>query len=236
MPRRSFGDRLLKPLPVVLAVVGAGVGFAVAGPIAAVAAAVVAWGGGAAVLPPPAPPRPRMDPFTLGEPWRHAVRDALQAQTRFRAVVRDAQAGPLRERLEDIGRRIDHGVEEAWRAAKQGQALVEARKRIDAGKAQRELAAAEADEREAGGLVDALRAQVASAERLDRTIADARDRLRVTNARLDEAAARAAELSVAAHDVAELRGLGDDVESLVHDLEALRLGLEEVGRPGLGTG
>ena len=30
-------------------------------------------------------------------------------------------------------------------------------------------------------------------------------------------------------------GLGDDVEALVHDLEALRLGLEEVDRPTPGT-
>ena len=48
-------------------------------------------------------------------------------------------------------------------------------------------------------------------------------------------AARAAELSVAAHDVGELEGLGDDVDALVTDLEALRLGLEEVQRPSTGT-
>jgi hypothetical protein len=40
---------------------------------------------------------------------------------------------------------------------------------------------------------------------------------------------------VAAHDVGELQGLGDDVDALVTDLEALRLGLEEVQRPSTGT-
>ena len=80
-----------------------------------------------------------------------------------------------------------------------------------------------------------LHAQIASAQRLDHTIAEAQDRLRLTNARLDEAVARAAELSIQAGDVHDLQGLGDDVDSLVDDLEALRLGLEELDRPSTGT-
>ena len=59
---------------------------------------------------------------------------------------------------------------------------------------------------------------------------DARDRLRLLNAQLDEAVARAIELSVQARR----RGrrcsrCSPDVENVVGELEALRQGLEEVG-------
>ena len=64
---------------------------------------------------------------------------------------------------------------------------------------------------------------------MDEVILDTRDRLRLLNARLDEAVARAYELSVQASDVADLSGLGDDVDGLVLEMEALRQGLEEAG-------
>jgi hypothetical protein len=50
------------------------------------------------------------------------------------------------------------------------------------------------------------------------------------NARLDEAVARAIELSVHAGSVDELNSLGTDVQGVVDDMEALRQGLEEAGR------
>jgi hypothetical protein len=247
MGRRTFRDRffsppvaraMTSPLGLVLAAAGAGLGvLAFGNPVGAVALAAAAWAGRVAVAIPRDPRPERIDPFTLGEPWRRPVQDALQARTRFREAVNEARSGPLRERMEDIGARIEHGVEEAWRVARSGQALSTARKRIDVGGARRrldDLAGNGAEDDASASTAAALRAQVESAERLDATIEGAKARLSLTNARLDEAAARAAELSVAAHDVAELRGLGDDVDALVADLEALRLGLEEVQRPATG--
>ena len=60
-------------------------------------------------------------------------------------------------------------------------------------------------------------------------IGDTDSRLRLLNARLDEAAARTIELSVQASDVAELGGLGDDVDQMVDEMEALRQAIEETG-------
>ena len=245
MARRSFRDRfftppvaraMTSPLGILLAGVGAALGILTGGgAIAAVGLGAAAWAGRVAVAVPRDPRADRIDPFTLGEPWRRAVQDALQAQARFQEAVSEARKGPLRDRMIEIAGRIDHGVDEAWRVARQGQALVEARKRIDVGEAQRELAEVEGRPGSAfEKTAESLRAQLASADRLGRTIEDARARLRLTNARLDEAVARAAELSVAADDVAQLEGLGDDVDALVTDLEALRLGLEEVQRPATG--
>jgi hypothetical protein len=247
MARRSFRDRFFTP-PVAAAmtspsgIVLAGAGAALAilvggGPIGAVALGVAAWAGRVAAAVPRDARPDRIDPFTLDEPWRRAVQDALQARQRFDESIRAARSGPLRDRLREIGDRVGVGVDEAWRVARQGQVLVDARKRIDTAEAHRdlaELAERAGDPAPVGSAVEqtaaSLQAQLASAERLDRTIADARDRLRLTNARLDEAAARAVELSVQASDVTDLQGLGDDVEGLVTDLEALRQGLEAVDR------
>ena len=77
--------------------------------------------------------------------------------------------------------------------------------------------------------MESLQAQLATVERLERVIADADSRLRLLNARLDEAAARTIELSVQAGDVADLGGLGDDVDAMVDEMEALRQAIEETG-------
>lgn len=248
MARRSFRDRfftppvaraITSPLGILLAGAGAAVGILAGGGIPlAVGLGIAAWGGRvAAAIPRDASPT-RIDPFTLGEPWKRAVIDALQAQGRFRDAVRTTHSGPLRDRMEEIGRRIDTGVDDVWRVARQGQNLVAARRRIDVTEAERDLAEVQqeaGDSESRRRTIESLRAQLASAERLDRTIAEARDRLRLTNARLDEAVARATELSVQAGDVGDLAGLGHDVDALVTDLEALRLGLEEASRPATGT-
>lgn len=233
---------MTSPLGIVLAGAGAAAGILLGGGIpVAIGLGAAAWAGRVAVAVPRDPRPDRIDPFTLGEPWKRMVQDALQAQNRFTEAVNEARRGPLRERMEEIALRIGTGVDEAWRVGRTGQTLMEARRRIDTAEAQRELAEIESQAHAlpAGSPLEraaqSLRAQIASAERLDRTIAEARDRLRLTNARLDEAVARAAELSVQAGDADDLAGLGDDVDALVTDLEALRLGLEEVDRPATGT-
>jgi len=253
MARRSFRDRfftppvakaITSPLGILLAGAGAAVGIALGGGLpAAIGLGAAAWAGRVAVAIPRDRPPERIDPFTLGEPWKLMVRDALQAQNRFRAAIGDTPKGPLRERMESIGERIATGVEEAWRVGRQGQSLMAARRRINTDQARRDLAEIESSLAGAGAdsgghvekTIESLQAQLASAERLDATITDARDRLRLTNARLDEAVAHAAELSVQAGDIGDLAGLGHDVDALVTDLEALRLGLEEVNRPATGS-
>ena len=65
-------------------------------------------------------------------------------------------------------------------------------------------------------------------------IADTADRLRLLDARLDEAVTRAIELSVRADGPEELRGLGDDIDTLVGDMESLRQGLDEVDASSSG--
>lgn len=178
----------------------------------------------------PRPPRkPRIDPFTLHDPWRRFVQDALQARTRFAEAARRAPDGPLHDRLLEISARVDTGVEEAWLVAQRGEALVQARRGIDTAEVDRRLADLERLEPgdSSGRLIESFLVQRATADRLDRVIADAHDQLKLLDARLDESVARTLELSASAHVGTGVEGLGADVDELVTEMEALRLALEE---------
>jgi hypothetical protein len=252
MPRRSFRDRfftppvaraITSPSGILLAGATASAGILVGLPIVG----VVAVGAGAfaarvAVAIPRDPHRERIDPFTLQDPWRRFVKEALDAQKRFDTAVQDAPAGPMHDRLAEIAARIDDGLDDCWRIARQGHTMSKARKRLDADEAAQELeqitsssSSPPAPGTALAETAEALQAQVNAAQRMDKTINEAQDKLRLIDARLDEAAARAIELSVNEGDVAELTTLSDDVDGLVGDLEALRQGMEETARPAPGT-
>ena len=90
-----------------------------------------------------------------------------------------------------------HGVEEVWRIARRGHDLVDARRRVDPDAIRREHRRHRGQRRPAVGTgVDdgadhrVPQAQLATVERLERVIGDADSRLRLLNARLDEAVAR----------------------------------------------
>ncbi len=253
MPQLSFRDRFLtppvaramtSPSGILLAGVGASLAIATGLPLAAAPAiAVAAWGARVLAAVPKAKPEERIDPFTLPEPWRSSVVEALKAQVRYQSAVAAADAGPIRTRLEAIGERIDDGIHEAWRIARRGAQLVVAREGIDADAARRELARVEADADAtwaAGSNIErtaqALRSQIETAERLDTVLSDVRSQLQLLDARLDESVARAIELSVRVGDVDDLVGIDADVDGLVHEMEALRLALEETSRPTGGPG
>jgi hypothetical protein len=186
----------------------------------------------------------RIDPFTLNEPWRRFVQDALQARTRFAAAVRRTPPGPLRDRLDEIGQRMQTGVEECWLVAKRGQALVTARRGIDLGQIDRQLArfgqADGAGRGDAGdpardAVTQSLQVQRSTAVRLDGVIDRAQAELRLLDARLDEAVARTLELSAhASTEAGAASGLGTDVDNLVSEMESLRLALEETGAVAQG--
>lgn len=210
---------------------------------AAITAGAAAYGGRVLLAVPRSTKRgEKPDPFAVQEPWRRFVGDALAARRRFDDAVRAMAGGPLRDQLTAIGGRLDDGVDEIWRIARQGDTLVEARRRIDLDGIRAELAQVEAQlgERWAQGsrleqTAEALRAQVASGERMEHVIADAVDRLRLLDARLDETVTRAIELSTESATARGAGTLGGDVEGIVSEMEALRVALDEADQAaGLG--
>ena len=74
---------------------------------------------------------------------------------------------------------------------------------------------------------EALRAQLATAERIDGVLNETRDRLGLLDARLDEAVARSLELSVRTDDPDQLGGVNSTVDEVLEEMEALRLALDE---------
>ena len=132
-------------------------------------------------------------------------------------------------------------MQECWRVARHGDALDEGVQSLELRQVEYRLQQLRGTRPESPGAgesfdrtVEALEAQLASGRRLSEVATDARRRLEVLDARLDEAVARAVELSLSAADVSDLSGLGADVDQLVDDMEALRQGLEEVGRTARG--
>jgi methyl-accepting chemotaxis protein len=245
MAALSFRDRLLtrrgarailSPIGIVGGVAVAAVAVVAGLPVVAGAlVGVGVWAVNAGRLLPRAPRAERIDPFTLQEPWRRFVQEALQARTRFAEAVERAPAGPLRDRLGEIAQRMQTGVEQCWLIAKRGQTLVRARRGIDLADVDRQLAQVQG--RDAGEDADpslsrvaqSLQVQRATAERLDAVIDKAQSELRLLDARLDEAVARTLEL--AAHASTEagtgVIGLSTDVDNLVSEMESLRLALDE---------
>lgn len=245
----SFRDRFLTPpvaraitSPSAILATGAGAAAGVLlglGPLGAVGLGAVALG--ARVLA--AVPRgrrgsaPPVAPRSLRQPWRGAVQQVVDARARFDDATATLEAGPLRDRLGEVAGRLDVAVEEAWRIGRAGNTLSGGRTQIDTTTIAAELHHARngpptprRDE-----TVAAMEAQLASAARIDATIADAQDRLRLLDARTDEAVARAVELSVSQSDPDAVATLASDVGQIVGDLEALRLAIEETHDPSAGA-
>jgi len=225
---------MVSPSGIVLAGVGAAVGVVAGGGIAgAIVLAGLFWGGrvGYAVARRPRPER--IDPFTLGEPWRQLVNKAQWTARRFEDAVAKTKAGPLRDRLHEMGARVHDGVNEAWAIGKRGHALDDAVDVLNIPSIRQQLSAAEAKAADPGGgpdqqaIMTSLRNQLDSAERLRGVAEDAKTRLQRLNTELDESVARAVELSLAGAEAGTIQPLGTDVENVVTELEALRQALEE---------
>ena len=174
----------------------------------------------------------------LSQPWRGYVERALAQRGRFWQVAERSGTGPLGQQLRLIAGRVDAGVGESWEVAQRGHALSQARGAVPVLDVQRQLdqtrqwltnPGLDAETRVTyERTIEALEAQVASAKRMENVIGRADAQLRLLDARLGEAVARVAELSSGA-DTAALGSVGDDVEGVVTEMEALRQALEEVG-------
>jgi hypothetical protein len=245
LPERFLNAQTAQAITAPSAIVLGGVGAAGAillglPALAVVGVGAVAWAARVAMGLPRGPRAERMDPFTLNEPWRKSVIDAQVAKKRFDNAVRSADGGPLRDRLTEIGERLDEAVKEVWRIAQRGHLMAKGMKALDVDGTMRDLQDVERDlhdrpDERLEQARDSLRAQLGSAQRMKDAVDDARSRLRLLDARLDESVTRAIELSLRSAGDADVSGLDSDVASLVQDMEALRAALEDVDRPQGGT-
>jgi hypothetical protein len=232
---------IMSPTGILAAGGGLAVGLAAGLPVvAAVGLGAGLWGLRVGVAMRPRTRGERIDPFTLQEPWRGFVQDALANRAKFRQAADRTRPGPLSDTLHEIAGRIDTGVDEAWQVAQRGHELVESRRQIDTVTIDRELSEATSDQERTpddpnvSSTVASLQAQRATAERMDRLVDSTRSQLRLLDARMGEAMVRALELSTAALDDRSLSSLSNDVDTLVTDMEALRQALDETQGTGGG--
>jgi hypothetical protein len=172
---------------------------------------------------------PRIDPFTVSEPWRQMVQGAQRAGRRLHETVGGTPAGPLRERLDGIVGKLDRALAECWEIARRGDDIDAAVGRLDPSALRSKLttlrsqAAAGATD-DLAAAITSVEGQLASADRLKELSAQTAGRLRLTQTRLDELVARAAEVSVGAGDT---DAYAHDVDDLVIEIEAMRLAVED---------
>lgn len=174
-------------------------------------------------------PTVRLDPFALSEPWRQFVQSAQRSKRQLADTVRTAREGPLRDRLQGIVDRLDGAIVESWQIARRGDEIDSVVKGLDPTRLRSRLdtlttraTATPSDDLSAA--ITSVESQLASADRLKQLSASTADRLRLSQARLDELVSRAAEVSIGASDTADF---ASDVDDLVLELEALRLAVQE---------
>ena len=172
-----------------------------------------------------------IDPFTVGEPWRHFVQSAQRSRRQLTETIRATRPGPLRDRLQDIADRLDAGLQEGWADRQAGR---RDRRRHPRPRPDRACARAwtrcgrrppAAPTENLGAAIASVESQLASADRLKELSASTADHLRLTQARLDELVARAAEVSVGAGDTDRF---AHDVDDLVLELEGLHQAVREL--------
>lgn len=235
----TFGDRFWTPATAkailswrILLGVGVGVaaGFLGLGPIGGVIVGVAAYAGTVLLAMPRHKAPPAVDPFTVSEPWRHFVQDGQRARRRLLETVRSMPAGPMRDRLQSIADRLDSGLAEGWQVARRGHDIDAAVKQLDPTRLRSRLAtlqsqAAGAPSGDLDAAIASVESQLATSDRLKQLSATTADRLRLTQARLDELCARAAEVSIGSSDTDRF---AHDVDDLVLELEGLRQAVQEL--------
>ena len=204
-------------------------------PLAPVAA-LVGWGVkvGLAI---PRKNRSTINPGKLPDPWRTYVLEAAKAAKRFDELVKTLPSGPLRAELSEVGRRVAEAVREAWEIANRGVKLDGARRDLGLGEAVNEIDRLRGERalRAQQGLnvdsidrtINAVQRQLAAGQRVESAAFEARDRLRVLNAQLDEAVAAVVEMSLRPSGDRSAVAIRGQVDGIVDELEALRLALDE---------
>jgi len=231
---RFFTPRTAKAILSWRILLGVGVAVALAftpiGVPVAIGIGVLVYAGSVAAAMPRDAARPRIDPFTLSEPWRQMVQGAQRAGTRLHETVRGTPTGPLRERLDGIVGKLDRALAESWEIARRGDEIDGAVSRLDPTALRSKLATLRAQagagmtSDDLAAAITSVEGQLASADRLKELSAQTAGRLRLTQTRLDELVARAAEVSIGAGDT---DAYANDVDDLVIEIEAMRLAVED---------
>jgi hypothetical protein len=248
----------VSPTAVALAAAGAGIGVLDHSPLLAVILAGVGWTGrmAAAVVARvrrdhAARPHPaQLDPWSVPEPWRSLVQQAVDTQSRFNRTVADWPAGPTRDRLVELQPRVWEQVGQLGTLARRGAAadgwtgagyssgrptadrLGEELKEVQAERARRG-GAARLERREA-----AVAAELRARRHQEEASAAIRDQLRTAVARFDQTVADLLTVEPTGDGrPLDASGVTSALDELSDGLSSLRAALTETTgtQPGAGN-
>jgi hypothetical protein len=157
--------------------------------------------------------------------FQRAVADAVEARGRFAAVVGGIRPGPTRDRLVVLGEQVDAGVLAVWETVQRAAEVERVAAGLDAADATADYKRAMRDPGTDPALLAALKERFESVQRLLNAVDDVDEKLRLLDARLGAAVARAAEVAVVASDDAA-SSLGRELDAVVGELGALRDSLQ----------
>lgn len=166
---------------------------------------------------------------------RPLVDDAVRSQRRFHAVVAGLHTGPLRDRLDSIGARVDATVIGIRALAEQAHRIEQVLDQLDPDRVAADLKAARRRRAEQSAsdendpVLDALTARFESTQRLLNALDEIGTGLRTLDARLGAAVARAAEIQLLGSGDDAVDALGAQLDDVVIELTALRSGIAAVG-------
>ena len=246
----------VSPTAVAATALGAGIGVIDQSVVLAVVLAVAGWGGRmvAAVVArtrrdAKARPRPaELDPWSVPDPWRQLVHQALASQGRFDQALRDWPDGPIRDRLDGLRPHFYADVAAVGVIAKKGAAMLgwtgatQDTSRPSADQLRHELTRVQTERRalasaQSGRAVELVRAEEAIAAQLRSLVQaetaanEVHSQLRFIVARIDETVTSVLILST---DTAAHTGTDDvaaALASLNDELMALHAGLDEARAP-----
>ena len=172
-------------------------------------------------------PLAHVDPSTVPPRWAPPVADAVAARQRWQQLVAGLREGPVRDRLTELGQRVDEGVAAVWETVLGAVEAERVASGLDVERVTDDYKRVKRDPAADPALVEAMSARFQSVQRVLNALDDTDARLRLLDARLGAAVARGAEVALAAGTGSE--ELGAELDSVVGELGALRDSLTLLG-------
>ena len=170
--------------------------------------------------------------------WRPAVETALAHRHRFRELRDLMEPGPTRDRVDELGERVDAGVLAVWDLVQRGVVAERVLQTIDPDAAARELKDARRQLADAGRAGDdtadltrrleALSARHRAAQRVWNEVDDLGDRLVAIDDRIGAVVANVAALAAGSVYTDDLDRVVGDLDAAVDSLAATRAALDEL--------
>ena len=158
--------------------------------------------------------------------WAPAVAEAVEVRVRWHEVVAGLREGPVRDRLTELGDKIDAGVRAVHATASRAADAERIAAALDADKVTDDYKRAKRDPSTDPALLEALTARFTSVQRVLNALDDVEQRLRLLDARLGAAVARGAEVALTAGSGSD--ELGQELDAVVAELGALQSSLDSL--------